>query len=248
MAKTGPDSARRAIEMLFAFEQKPVSTVRELSESLAMPAPSTHRYVALLREMGLIDEAQPGHYRLTMRVAALGQAARRATSLIDVAQPFMQALSDRTGETVLLIQPVAGLPVCTHRVEAQQRLRLSFEIGQNLPPLRGASAHLLLAALPDGDRRKYVDDALARGDLAPVSGIDDFLAEVQRDAERGWAVSSEEIDEGVWSAASMLRSGGRFLGTLSVPCPTFRVNEEKASMIIHSVRQTANEITKALGS
>ncbi|MFD1211062.1 IclR family transcriptional regulator [Arthrobacter sp. GCM10027362] len=246
--KAGADSARRALDLLFAFERKPVATVRELSESVAMPLPSAHRYVAMLREMGLIEEARHGQYRLTMRVAALGQAARRATSLIDVLQPFMQALSEETNETVLLIQPVAGLPVCAHRVEAEQRLRLSFEIGQHLPPLRGASAHLLLAALPEGDRRKYVEEALARGDLPPVSGVEDFLAEVRQDAERGWAVSTEEIDEGVWSAAAVIRSEGRIIGTLSVPCPTFRLNDEKSRRIIESVRHTANRISAALGS
>lgn len=246
--KTGADSARRAIDLLFAFERKPVATVRELSESVELPLPSAHRYVAMLRTMGLIEEAQHGQYRLTMRLAALGQAARRATSLIDVVQPFMQELCEETGETVLLIQPVAGLPVCIHRIEAQRRLRLSFEVGQHLPPLRGASAHLLLAAKSQKDRRKYIDDALARGDEPPVSGIEEFLAEVQRDAERGWAVSSEEIDEGVWSAAAVIRSEGKSIGTLSVPCPTFRMNDEKAQAIIESVKRAANQISTALGS
>ena len=111
-------------------------------------------------------------------------------------------------------QPVAGLPVCTHRVEAQQRLRLSFEIGQYLPPLRGASAHLLLVALPAEGRRKYVQEALIRGDRPPLAGVEEFLAEVQRDSERGWAVSSAEIDEGVWSAAAIIRSEGKFIITV----------------------------------
>src|SRR3954469_15952919 len=106
--KAGADSARRALDLLFAFEWKPVATVRELSESLAMPLPTAHRYVAMLREMGLVEEARHGKYRLTMRVASLAQAARRATTLIDVVQPFMQALSEETEETVLLVQPVAG--------------------------------------------------------------------------------------------------------------------------------------------
>lgn len=246
--KSGAESARRAIDLLFAFERNPVATVKELSESLAMPLPSAHRYVAMLRDMGLLEEARQGYYRLTMRVVALGQAARRATSLIDVVQPFMQALSEETGETVLLVQPVAGLPVCTHRIEAQHRLRLSFEIGQYLPPLRGASAHLLLAALSEEERRTYVEEALTQGNRPPVSGREEFLAEVQRDAKRGWAVSSEEIDEGVWSAAAAIRSEDRFVGTLSVPCPTFRVSDEKSDQIIESVKRAASQISMALGS
>jgi DNA-binding IclR family transcriptional regulator len=225
----------------------PLATVRELAESVDMPVPSAHRYVAMLREMGLVEEAGRSQYRLTMRVVALSQAARRATSLIDVVQPFMQALADETSETVLLVQPVASLPVCTHRIEAQRRLRLSFEVGQYLPPLRGASAHLLMGALAEEDRRAYAESAIARGELPPVSGMDGFLAEVRRDAERGWAVSREEIDEGVWSAAAAIRGDGHFIGSVSVPCPAFLMDEERSEKIIAAVRRTAQEISATLG-
>lgn len=247
-AKTGADSARRAIDLLFAFESLPVATVRDLADRLGIPLPSAHRYVAMLRDMGVIEEAEHGRYRLTMRIAALGQAARRATSLIDALQPFMRELAEQTNETVLLVQPIAGLPVCTHRIEAPGRLRLSFEVGQYLPPLRGASAHLLVAALPDEERRRYVDDALARGAVPPVHGVERFLAEVEEGAERGWTVSLEEIDEGVWSAAAMVRSAGEFVGTFSMPCPSFRVTERNSAMLIESVRHAAAQASAALGS
>lgn len=246
--KAGADSARRVLDLLFAFENKPVATVRELSENTEMPLPTAHRYVAMLRDMGLVEEARHGQYRLTMRVASLAQAARRGTTLIDVVQPFMQALSEETQETVLLVQPVAGLPVCTHRVEAQRRLRLSFEVGQHMPPLRGASPRLLLAGYPEAERRKYVKEALARGEQPPSMDVEEFLATVRRDAERGWAISSEEIDEGVWTAAAVIRSEGKPVGTLSAPCPIFRIDDDRANLILEAVRRTAGQISAALGS
>ncbi|BCW78354.1 IclR family transcriptional regulator [Arthrobacter sp. NicSoilC5] len=247
-AKSGTDSARRALDLLFAFEKMPMATVRELSDQTQMPLPTAHRYVAMLREMGLIEEARHGTYRLTMRMASLGQAARQATSLIDLVHPFMQALSDEVEETVLLVQPVAGLPVCTHRVEAKRRLRLSFEVGQHMPALRGASPRLLLASQPEDRRRAYIEEALARGELAPVAGVDELLAEVREDAARGWAISKEEIDEGVWSAAALIRSEGKPIGTLSAPCPIFRLDEDRADTLLKAVTDSARKISTALGS
>jgi DNA-binding IclR family transcriptional regulator len=247
-SKSGADSARRAIDLLFAFEQKSVASVRELSEAVDMPVPSAHRYVAMLRDMGLVEEADHGRYRLTMRVLALGQAARRATSLIEMIQPFMQELSDETNETVLFVQPVQGRPVCTHRIEARRTLRLSFEVGQYMPPLRGASAHLVVGAMPERERRAYVEDALARGEIPPVGGVEGFLTDAARDAARGWAVSREEIDEGVWAPAAAILADGGFVGTLSVPCPEFRIDDKRAEAILESVRDMADRIGKALGS
>src|SRR5690606_28165448 len=103
--RSGAESGRRALDLLFAFENHPVASVRELAEAISVPVPSAHRYVALLRDMGLIEEAERGHYRLTMRVVALARSARRATSTIDVVRPFMNGLVERTGETVILVQP-----------------------------------------------------------------------------------------------------------------------------------------------
>lgn len=138
--------------------------------------------------------------------------------------------------------------MCTHRIEAPRRLRLSFEVGQHLPSLRGASAHLIIGALEEPERRRYAEEAIARGERPPVSGIEGFLSEVRRDAERGWAVSREEIDEGVWSAAAAIRGEGGFIGTLSVPCPAFQIDDEKAERIIAAVRESARKISQNLGS
>ena len=244
--RSGAESGRRALDLLFAFEDHPVATVRTLAEHIDIPAPSAHRYVAMLRDMGLIEEVDRGRYRLTMRVAALAQAARQATPLIDLVKPFMTSLADATQETVLLVQPVAGLMVCVQRLETRRRVRLSFEVGQHMPPLRGASAHLYVGSLPSTERRTYVEAMLARGEEPPVPGVEAFLAAAAASAERGWAVSSDEIDEGVWAAAAPLYDERRFVGTLSVPAPAFLVTPDRADAIVAECRGAAKAISDAL--
>jgi DNA-binding IclR family transcriptional regulator len=234
--------------MLFAFtRQRPVASVRELAHDLEIPVPSVHRYVALLRDMGLIEEGARGQYHLTMRVAELGRAAREATPLLSIAEPYMRELSTQLEETVMLVRLVHGLPVCVHRIETAHRFRLSFEIGQNLPPLRGASVRLLLGSLTATERQSYVDQALEAGARPPVVGREDFLAEVQRDAARGWAVSNEEIDQGVWAASAAVREGGHTVAALSVPCPAFRLDKADRETVIELAGKAAARISQALG-
>jgi DNA-binding IclR family transcriptional regulator len=235
--------------MLFAFTgQRPVASVRELAHKLDIPVPSAHRYVALLRDMGLIEEGARGQYHLTMRVAALSRAAREATPLMHIAEPYMRELSAELEETVMLVRLVHGLPVCVHRIETARRIRLSFEIGQHLPPLRGASVRLLLGSLTAAERRRYVDQALEGGARPPVVGREDFLAEVERDAARGWAVSNEEIDEGVWAASAAVREGGHTVAALSVPCPAFRLDQAGRDHVIELASQAADRLSHALGT
>jgi DNA-binding IclR family transcriptional regulator len=248
-SKAGADSGRRALDLLFAFsEQRPVATVRQLADQLEIPLPSVHRYVALLRDMGLVEEGVRGQYHLTMRVAALARAARRATPIVDIAEPFMRELSEQIEETVLLIRLVHELPVCIHRIEASRRLRLSFETGQHLPSLRGASVRLLIGSMPPSERENYVNKALASGALPPAAGRERFLRDVEQDNERGWAISNEEIDEGVWAAAAVITEDGQPVATLSAPCPAFRLDEEKRDAIVDQVRKIADRISAALSS
>lgn len=247
--RAGADSGRRALDVLFAFtEQRPVVSVRELAEELEIPVPSVHRYVALLRDMGLLEESSRGRYHLSMRVAALGRAARRAAPIVDTVEPLMRALAERTGESVLLMRLVHGAPVCIHRVESASRFRLSFEPGQLLPALRGASVRLLLGALDPDARQRYLDEALRSGALPPVNGPDAYLGEVERDVARGWAVSNQEIDEGVWAPAAAVYEDGRIVAAISAPCPAFRVDDARREEVLDMVRETASAASDALGS
>lgn len=247
-AKTGADSGRRALQMLFAFtEQRPVASARELAADLGIPVPSVHRYVALLRDMGVLEEGARGQYHLTLRVAALNRAARAATPLVSIADPFMRDLSDRLGETVMMVRLVQDLPVCMHRVETTQRIKLSFEIGQHLPPLRGASVRLLLGGLSPAERKRYLDDALASGARPPEGGAEYFLDLVERDAKRGWAVSNQEIDDGVWAGCAAVRDDGQVVATLSVPCPAFRMDADRRESVIEEVTAAAGRLSEALG-
>ncbi|MCX4533014.1 IclR family transcriptional regulator [Streptomyces sp. NBC_00841] len=247
VAKAGADSGRRALEVLFAFtEQRPVASVRQLAEDLQIPVPTAHRYVALLRDMGLVEERERGQYHLTMRVAALGRAARSATPLVHIAEPYMRKLSEQIDETVMLVRMVHSLPVCIHRVETLRAFRLSFEPGQNMPALRGASVRLLIGGLPEPERERYVDRAIAAGALPPVNGRDALLSASARATEQGWDTSREEIDEGVWTASALITEGGLTRAALSAPCPAFRIDEAKQNTIVQHVREAARQISQAL--
>lgn len=247
--KAGADSGRRALEVLFAFtEQRPQLSMRELADELGIPVSTTHRYVSLLRDMGLVDERGRGQYHLTMRVAALGRAARGATPMAVLAEPYMRELVQKTGETAILVRMVHQRPVCIHRVESSQPIRLSFEVGQQLPALRGASARLLLGSFSPAERERYVDQALEDGAVPPAQGRDQFLRDIERDSSRGWAVSRHEIDRGVWSAAAPVSDGTDTPMTLSAPSPAFRIDEAEEETIIELVRKTAADISRALGA
>src|ERR1700749_1062060 len=162
-AAHGCEGARRVLALMLTFSADDHTlTARQLAERTGIALPSVYRYITLLRETGLLAGDERGSYRLSARLVGLARAAEAAESIIDVADPVMQDLAERTGETVILVRLIGRSAVCVHRVQSGQRLRISFEAGQPLPLGKGASPRLLLASLAPHVRREYLSPLAER--------------------------------------------------------------------------------------
>jgi DNA-binding IclR family transcriptional regulator len=239
----GAEGARRAVALLMVFSREHHTlTARELSRATAVPLPSVYRYVALLRDMGMLVGDGRGRYHLSARLTALGRAAEAAETLNAFADPVMRRLAAQTGETVILVRLIARSAVCVHRVESTHRLRTSFEPGQALSLERGASARLLLASMPDDARREYLAP-LARRDPEFAAWLSEQVLIARRE---GWAVSEEEIDPGVWAASAAVRDSTGIVAALTVQSPLVRAPAAMQQELLGEVRAAAGEINEAL--
>jgi DNA-binding IclR family transcriptional regulator len=242
-AAHGCEGARRVLALMLAFSaDNNTLTARQLAERTGIALPSVYRYITLLRETGLMAGDERGSYRLSARLIGLARAAEAAESIIDIADPAMRDLAERTRETVILVRLIGRSAVCVHRVQSAQRLRISFEPGQPLPLERGASARLLLASLAPHVRREY---------LAPLAERDPeayalLEKKVQLAAQQGWATSEEEIHMGVWAASAQVVQGKRVIAALTVPSPLVRAPAEQRAQLLSQVRAAAIAVNEAL--
>jgi DNA-binding IclR family transcriptional regulator len=240
---SGAEGARRVLAVLQAFSPgRHTLTARELAESTAIPLPSMYRYIALLRDTGLLVGDDRGAYHLSPRLISLARAAEAAETLIEVADPVMRDLVDECGETVIFVRLIARVPVCVHRVESPHHLRATFEPGQPLPLLRGASGAILLAGLPDRQRREHLAP-LAQADPAAAVRLEEMVARV---AARGWATSEEEIDRGVWAASAAVTDGRGTVAALTVPSPLVRAPAALQERLLGQVRSAAARLSQRI--
>jgi DNA-binding IclR family transcriptional regulator len=132
--------------------------------------------------------------------------------------------------------------VCVHRVQSAQRLRISFEPGQPLPLERGASARLLLSGLPAELRREYLTPLAERDPEAAAR----FEAKAVQDARRGYAVSEEELEKGVWAVSAPVLQGKRMIAVITVPSPLVRAPAPLQDRLIGQVRAAAQALNEGL--
>ena len=227
--------------MAFTKERHTLSA-RDLAEATEIPLPSVYRYVAFLRDTGLLVGADQGGYYLSARLLQLAQAAEAAETLVDIADPVMRRLAAETRETVILVRLVGRSAVCVHRVESSHRLRTSYEPGQPMSLEHGASARILLASMSPEARRAYLEPLAAR-DPEAAARLEEEVVLVE---QRGWECSEEEIDRGIWAAAAAVRDSTGILASLSVPSPLVRAPAEMHDRLLGQVRAAADEINELL--
>jgi DNA-binding IclR family transcriptional regulator len=239
----GCEGARRVLALMLAFSaDRNTLTARELAAATGIALPSVYRYIALLRETGLLAGGERGSYRLSARLIGLARAAEAAESIIDIADPVMRELAKQTGETVILVRLIGRSAVCVHRVLSAQRLRISFEPGQPLPLERGASARLLLSGLPPEQRASYLAP-LAERDPEAAARLEEKAVQAVRD---GYAVSEEELEQGVWAVSAPVLQGKRMVAVITVPSPLVRAPAPLQEKLIAQVRAAARDISAAL--
>jgi DNA-binding IclR family transcriptional regulator len=240
----GTESSRRLLSVLFSFtELRPTWSVAELSESLALTQSAVYRYVGLLREVGLVDNAPDNRYRLSERTAALAAAAAAARApLGDVALPVIERLRDTIDEAVFVARRIGWHAFTVARAESRKPVRLQFEPGQAMRLHIGSMPRILLASLSEKEQERYLaglDDAARTSEFLTPAALDRVRRE--RVTE-----SFEEIDEGIWGVAAAIVDGEEIVGAIGCAAPIYRTDEDKRRMIRQLIVAGAAEVSSAL--
>lgn len=242
----GTQSARRALEMLFYFDARhPDATVEDLARAVDLPLPTAYRYVALLRQMSIIEEGPGGTYHLTPRVLVLGEAVGSGRGLISLARPYLQRLSLESGETALLTRLIDHAAVCVDRAESTQPMRITYQPGQAVSLQQGASARVLIAGLSVSARAAHLD-VVERQNPSFAGQRRQFETEIDRADRQGWAISHGEIDAGIVAVAAPVRVRGITLAALSIAGPAFRVAAGALDERREAVATAAQQLAEAL--
>jgi DNA-binding IclR family transcriptional regulator len=244
-AAAADGSSRKVLRALLAFSvDRPRHSAESLAAAIGLPLSSTYRYIAILRETGLIDEDKRGCFVLASRVIGLAQAARAGTDLVSVARPYMRRLSHETGETVHLVRRSGDRAVCIEKVESSSRIRVKFRVGTALPLHRGAAPKMLLAHLSPEERDATLGDLVA---LEPDFGAqrNALLSELALIRDRGWAESQNEITPHVYAVAVGVFDRTGVVATLSVVAPESRTPHASQIKLRGHLVAIASDVTRA---
>jgi DNA-binding IclR family transcriptional regulator len=195
----------------------------EVAERLGISQPTAYRLMKNMAGHGLL-EYDAGGYRLGVVLLHLGARVADALDLNNLARPQLRWLRDETSENaeLHLLHGTTRVPV--EVVVSPQNLRPMGQVGVPFPVHVGASAKVLLAWLPEEERRSLsLASHRAEADARPFD-IDAWEQELAATRERGWAESDGERESGVSAIAAPIRNHtGTVVAAMVVSGPSSRL-------------------------
>ena len=223
----------------------------EIAERLKLPKSGAHRLLATLVALGwAVQDPDTSFYRLTMRLATLGQQFFVATGIPDVCQPLLDRLANQCRDFArLAVVDGDSLVWLAHAQGATGGLMYHPpQTASTLPLYATASGKAWLATLPVEQAVQYVlkwsfADADKYGPNV-IRSLEDLSRELKATAERGYGLAQNEAEPGVTAIAAVIRSeNGIPLGTVSIAGPSVRMTESHIIELAPIVMQYASELS-----
>jgi len=225
----------------------------EIAERLDLPKSGAHRLLTTLVDLGWADQDRlTGFYRLSMRLAILGQRFYLATGVPDVCQPLLDRLADECREFArLAVVDGNALTWIAHAQGATGGLvYLPAEVTQSVPLYATASGKAWLSTMtPEQSARKIVEQGgfehADRYGPNVIRSMDVLQRELRATARRGYGIALSEAEPGVSAIAAVVRSGPEraAVGTVSIAGPGVRVTETRVHELAPRVVQCAAELS-----
>jgi DNA-binding IclR family transcriptional regulator len=215
----------RALRILPLLAEGPAG-LEQVATRLGVHKSTALRLLRTLHEHGLVYRQQDQRYRLGARLFGLAQQAVESLDVRGIAHPHLLALNERTGHTVHLAVYEQGDVVYIDKVESRYPVRMYSRIGRPVAITVAAVAKVLLADLPEPERRAVAERLeYPRYTSRSTPDAAAFLAELARVREQGWAADLGGHEESINCVGAPLRGpDGRVCAALSVSAPAVVVS------------------------
>jgi DNA-binding IclR family transcriptional regulator len=226
------------------------ATLAEIARKTALPRSTAHHILRALVGFGyLVQDGWAQPYRLGPRLFRLTGQTWTKEQLAEIAMPYLDELSRRTGEGTSLAILRDGIVTVVAKRESEGAVRVVQEVGARRPIYCTAVGKALAAWLPD----RELDGVIARTVFArqtsrTITKPAAFRRELARIRTAGFAVDNEEHIAGIRCIATPVRDhSGDVRASLCVVGPTSRLPQRRLAEIRKVLAAVAAGLSARLG-
>ena len=226
------------------------ATLSEIARKTTLPRSTVHHLLRALVEFGyLVQDGEARPYRLAPKLFRLTGHTWTQEQLAELAMPYLDALSRRTGEGTSLAILRDGVVTIVAKRESEGPVRVVQEVGAKRPIYCTAVGKALAAWLPE----RELDGIIARTVFEPktprtITRPAAFRRELAHVRATGIAVDNEEHIQGIRCIAIPVRDhSGEVRASLCVVGPTSRLPQRRLGEIRQPLARVAADLSACLG-
>ena len=227
----------------------------QVADRLAIPKSAVHRLLGSLVQAGYVRQVKGhGQYLLTTKLVSMGLSYLSQSGIVDVAQPLLNQLAERSGELVRLsVVDGERLTWVARAQGARQGLRYDPDMGSDARLSCSSSGWAWLSTLSD-------DQALALlaqqglgspsefGPNAPTS-LQAVMAEVAATRTRGYSITVDTYTLGLSALSAPVRFAGQpAFGVVTIAGPSVRLDAPRMAELAPELVACAQQLAAASGA
>ncbi|MEV8441372.1 IclR family transcriptional regulator [Actinosynnema sp. NPDC051121] len=238
-------TAGRALALLGVFDAAhPRLKLTELARRADLPLATVHRLAGELVSWGALERDAEGCYSIGLRLWEAATLAPVAGRLREIALPFMQDLYGTTRENIHLAVHDGFDALYVEKLSGHRSVPVISRIGARLPLHPTGVGKALLARADREFVRGYLERPLARFTRYTITEPARLARELRVTAERGYALTNEEMTLGSCSVAVPIPSAGpEPAGALGVVVRSVRTDLHR---LVPELRAAADAIARRL--
>ncbi len=246
------EALARGLEILTLFTtERPSLSLAEIVAASKINKTTAFRVVSTLETLGYLErDPDTRDYRPGLKVLKLGFTALGSLELAQIAQPYLKALSDASGETTNMSIRDGAEVVYVARNATQQIVSVNLQRGSRLPVYCTSMGKVQLIDLS----RQELCSLLGEGPYPKrgpntVTCLEALVTELDQVRRQGYAVNDEQLAVGLRSVAAPIRgSEGQVMAAINISVPGSRISREALEAnLAPKVLEAARQISSALG-
>ena len=250
-AQAGVRSVKRALSLVNAIaEAGGEAALTDLSARTGLPVSTCHHLLKTLIDCGYAAQV-PGKklYVLGTRFIQLSHACVNS-DLPRRSQPFLQAISEATGETVHLAALQGNAIVTVALREARHAIRVDAGgVGKLEAPHATSVGKAILAWLPENEIRRVLASGMTRFTEHTITALPELLESLRRVRREGFALDEEEYIPGVICIGAPIRDqAGAVIGAISASMPKMRATDEHMAMTRAEILSATRALSEDYGA
>jgi IclR family KDG regulon transcriptional repressor len=243
-------AVERALDILLCFKMdRPSLSLTEIAEEVGMHKSTIHRLLATLESKRFITRDKTnGMYQLGFLFIELASIMLHDLDMQHWALPYLQSLSQQSGETVDLAVLDNGQVVYLQVVESTQRVKIAAAVGEQLPAYCTATGKAFLAYLPEEQVRRILTNGVTRFTEKTLISPEDLLKDLHEIQERGFSISEQEYEKDINAvAAPIMDANGCPIAVIAVVGPSYRMSHGRMLELGQLIQETAQAIAHEVG-